>query len=160
MTLTSAGILLFRRTADGLQVLLGHSGGPFYARKELAAWSIPKGEYGTHEPALEAAKREFTEELGLAVPDGELVALGEATQRNGKVVTVWALEADLDPVTIVPGTFDMQWPPKSGRLQSFPEIDRVGWFALQDAGPAMFAGQQVFLQRLVAVLASQGQPPS
>jgi len=112
MTLTSAGILLFRRTADGLQVLLGHSGGPFYARKELAAWSIPKGEYGTNEPALEAAKREFTEELGLAVPDGELIALGEATQRNGKVVTVWALEADLDPVTIVPGTFDMQWPPK------------------------------------------------
>ena len=96
----SAGILLFRRTSAGIEVLLGHTGGPYHAGRDVGAWSVPKGEYGDDETALDAAHREFTEELGLPVPDGDLVALGDITQRNGKIVTVWAVEAELDPATI------------------------------------------------------------
>jgi predicted NUDIX family NTP pyrophosphohydrolase len=146
---TSAGLLLFRRTDDGLQVLLGHMGGPFFARRDAGAWSIPKGEYAPgEEPAWDAARREFQEELGLPPPDGEAVALGEVKQTNGKVVTAWAIEADLDPATVVPGTFRMEWPPKSGRQQEFPELDRVEWFGLDRARAVIVKAQAAFLDRL------------
>ena len=144
----SAGIVLFRRRSSGIEVLLGHSGGPFFERRDAGAWSIPKGEYSEDETAFAAAQREFTEELGLPVPDGVPLPLGEVVQKSGKIVTAWAIEADLDPDTIVPGTFTMTWPPKSGRTQEFPEIDRVAWFSLDDARERMVPGQQLLLDRL------------
>ncbi|MFJ4810632.1 NUDIX domain-containing protein [Streptomyces longwoodensis] len=144
----SAGLLLFRRTADGPQVLLGHMGGPFFARKDAGAWTVPKGEYEPDEPAWEAARREFREELGLEPPDGEALALGEVRQTNGKLVTAWAVEADLDPAAVVPGTFTMEWPPRSGRLREFPELDRVAWFGLDQARAVIVTAQAAFLDRL------------
>ncbi|MFJ4485631.1 NUDIX domain-containing protein [Streptomyces longwoodensis] len=144
----SAGLLLFRRTADGPQVLLGHMGGPFFARKDAGAWTVPKGEYEPDEPAWEAARREFREELGLEPPDGEAIALGEVRQTNGKLVTTWAVEADLDPAAVVPGTFTMEWPPRSGRLREFPELDRVAWFGLEQARAVIVTAQAAFLDRL------------
>jgi len=144
----SAGLLLFRRTGEGLEVLLGHMGGPYFARKDAGAWTVPKGEYAPGEPAWEAARREFREELGLEPPDGQAVPLGEVRQTGGKVVTVWAVEGDLDPGAVSPGTFTMEWPPRSGRLTEFPELDRVRWFGL-DAGRAVIVtAQAAFLDRL------------
>ncbi len=145
----SAGLLLFRHTADGPQVLLGHMGGPYFAKKDAGAWPMPKGEYEPDEPAWEAARREFREELGVAPPDGEAFALGEVRQTNGKIVTAWAIEADLDPATIAPGTFRMEWPPRSGQLQEFPELDRVAWFGLDRARAVIVKAQAAFLDRLV-----------
>ncbi|MGV9789374.1 NUDIX domain-containing protein [Streptomyces sp. NPDC003435] len=147
-TKRSAGLLLFRHTGRGLEVLLGHMGGPLWGTKNEGAWSVPKGEYQADEPAWEAARREFQEELGLAPPDGPALPLGEITQRNGKIVTVWAVEADLDPAAITPGTFTMEWPPHSGRVQEFPELDRVAWFTPEEARPLMISGQSTFLDRL------------
>ncbi|MFI1167258.1 NUDIX domain-containing protein [Streptomyces sp. NPDC020801] len=146
----SAGLLLYRRTGsgDGLEVLLGHMGGPFFARREAGAWTVPKGEYEPDEPAWEAARREFQEELGLPPPNGEAVPLGEVRQTNGKIVTAWAVEADLDPATIVPGTFLMEWPPRSGRTQEFPELDRVAWLGLGRAREVIVTAQAAFLDRL------------
>ncbi|MFI9246382.1 NUDIX domain-containing protein [Streptomyces sp. NPDC053086] len=147
-TKRSAGLLLFRRTDEGLEVLLGHMGGPFFAKKDAGAWTVPKGEYEADEPAWEAARREFQEELGLAPPDGEAVPLGEVVQSNGKIVTAWAVEADLDPETIEPGTFTMEWPPRSGRTQEFPELDRVAWLGLDRARAVIITAQAAFLDRL------------
>ncbi|MEU0005935.1 NUDIX domain-containing protein [Streptomyces sp. NPDC006314] len=147
-TKRSAGLLLFRHTDEGLEVLLGHMGGPFFARKDAGAWTVPKGEYEPDEPAWDAARREFQEELGLAPPDGEAVPLGEVVQSNGKIVTVWAIEADLDPESIDPGTFTMEWPPRSGRRQEFPELDRVAWFAVDRAREVIITAQDTFLDRL------------
>ncbi|MER7895156.1 NUDIX domain-containing protein [Streptomyces sp. NPDC096046] len=144
----SAGLLLFRRTGDGLEVLLGHMGGPFFARRDTGAWTVIKGEYEPDEPAWEAARREFREELGLPPPDGEALDLGEVRQANGKIVTAWAVEADLDPATIAPGTFRMEWPPGSGRLQEFPELDRVAWFGPGRARAVIVKAQAAFLDRL------------
>ncbi|MFF7312412.1 NUDIX domain-containing protein [Streptomyces sp. NPDC008137] len=147
----SAGLLLFRRgphTDDGPEVLLGHMGGPFFARRDTGAWSVPKGEYEPDESAWAAARREFEEELGLPPPDGEAIDLGEVRQTGGKIVTAWAIEADLDPATITPGTFRMEWPPKSGRLQEFPELDRVAWFPLDRAREVIVKAQTAFLDRL------------
>jgi predicted NUDIX family NTP pyrophosphohydrolase len=144
----SAGLLLFRRTGRGVEVLLGHMGGPFFARRDSGAWTVPKGEYEPDEPAWEAARREFREELGLAPPDGEAVPLGEVRQANGKTVTAWAVEADLDPAAVVPGTFTMEWPPRSGRIQEFPELDRVAWLALDRARELIVGAQAAFLDRL------------
>lgn len=144
----SAGLLLFRRTDHGLEVLLGHMGGPFFARRDAGAWSVPKGEYEPDETAWDAARREFQEELGLAPPEGEAIELGEVRQTNGKVVTAWAIEADLDPATVVPGTFRMEWPPKSGQLQEFPELDRVEWMDLERARAVIVQAQAMFLDRL------------
>ena len=155
MTRRSAGILLWRRTAsDGVQVLLGHMGGPFWARKDAGAWSVPKGELDDAEPALAAAVREFAEELGLPLPLAveRLVGLGEVRQSGGKQVEVWAGEADLDPSAVTPGTFTLEWPPRSGRLAEFPEIDRVDWFGLGEAGERIVAGQRPFLDRLAEYL--------
>ncbi|MEV5528935.1 NUDIX domain-containing protein [Streptomyces prunicolor] len=145
----SAGLLLFRHTDRGLEVLLGHMGGPFFARRDAGAWGVPKGEYEPDETAWDAARREFQEELGLAPPEGEAIALGEVRQTNGKVVTVWAIEADLDPAAMVPGTFRMEWPPKSGQFQEFPELDRVEWLSLERAREVIITAQATFLDRLV-----------
>ncbi|MBB6420007.1 NUDIX domain-containing protein [Streptomyces sp. AK010] len=144
----SAGLLLFHPGDDGLEVLLGHMGGPFFARRDAGAWTVIKGEYEPDEPAWGAARREFQEELGLPPPDGDAIDLGEVRQTGGKVVTAWAIRADLDPATITPGTFRMEWPPKSGRLQEFPELDRVAWFGLDRARSVIVKAQTAFLDRL------------
>jgi predicted NUDIX family NTP pyrophosphohydrolase len=145
----SAGILLFRTSDSGVEVLLGHMGGPFFARRDAGAWSVPKGEYEPDETPEAAARREFTEELGLPVPAGAWLALGESRQSSGKIVTIWALAGDLDPDQVVPGTFEMEWPRGSGRMQQFPEIDRVAWLDLADsAREKIVTGQRVFLDRL------------
>ncbi|MFZ5690798.1 MAG: NUDIX domain-containing protein [Pseudomonadota bacterium] len=146
----SAGILMYRRVEGRLQVLLAHPGGPFWARKDAGAWSIPKGEYGAGEDALAAARREFREELGIA-PQGECQPLGEVTQKGGKVVTAFALSGDLDATAIMPGTFEMEWPPKSGRLQRFPEVDRAAWFDIDEARIKIVPAQAAFLDRLLAL---------
>jgi predicted NUDIX family NTP pyrophosphohydrolase len=144
----SAGILLFRRTGANVEVLLGHMGGPFWERKDTGAWSVPKGEYEPDEQPVAAARREFAEELGLPAPSGELVDLGNVRQASGKVVTVWALEGDLDPGAVVPGTFEMEWPKGSGQTRRFPEIDRVDWFDLDQAREKLVTAQRTFLDRL------------
>jgi predicted NUDIX family NTP pyrophosphohydrolase len=144
----SAGIVLFRRSGNGVEVLLGHMGGPLWARRDEGAWTIPKGEYSEDETALDAARREFAEELGQPLPLGDLIELGEVRQSGGKIVTAWALEADFDPADLVPGTFEMQWPPRSGRMQSFPELDRVEWFDLGTARLKMVLAQRALLDGL------------
>ena len=146
----SSGLALYRRTPTGVEVLLGHMGGPFWARKDAGAWSFPKGEHDPGEQGEAAARREFVEELGVPVPSGELVPLGSQRQRSGKVVTIWALEGEVDLDSFVPGTFTMEWPKGSGRVQQFPEIDRVGWFGLEDAAVKLVAGQRPFLAALAA----------
>jgi predicted NUDIX family NTP pyrophosphohydrolase len=148
----SAGLLLFRRQDNEVEVLLGHMGGPFWAKKDAAAWSLPKGELEPDEEPEAAARREFTEELGLPAPDGEYRPLGEVKQSGGKVVTAWAVEGDLDPAAVVPGTFEMEWPPRSGRQQEFPELDRVEWFGLAAAREKLLKGQLPLLDRLVELL--------
>jgi predicted NUDIX family NTP pyrophosphohydrolase len=153
---TSAGLLLFREREDGaLEVLLGHMGGPFWARRDEGAWSIPKGELEPGEEPLAGALREFAEELGHAPPTGEVIELGEIRQKAGKRVIAFALRGDLDPETIVPGTFELQWPPRSGRLQSFPEVDRVAWFDLPTAATKIVRGQAELLERLARSLGDQ-----
>lgn len=139
---------MYRVTDAGTEVLLGHMGGPFWSRRDTAAWSIPKGEYGPDEAPEAAARREFQEELGLAPPEGDWTALGESVQRGGKIVTVWAVEGDLDPADAVPGTFTMEWPRGSGVIREFPELDRFAWFPAAEAQPRLVAGQRVFLERL------------
>ena len=146
----SAGILLYRR--DPLQVLLVHPGGPFFARKDDGVWSIPKGEYSPDEDPLACARREFEEELGSPVPDGSVLELGEITQRAGKVVTAWAAEGDLDVSTVVSNTFEMEWPPRSGRTASFPEIDRAEWFDVDTAREKLVPAQAEFVERLLITL--------
>jgi predicted NUDIX family NTP pyrophosphohydrolase len=138
-----------------LEVLLGHMGGPFWSKKQDAAWSIPKGEVDQGEDEQAAARREFLEELGLPVPDGEFVDLGEARQSTGKVVTVWALEGDLDTADVVPGTFEMEWPRGSGTMRAFPEIDRAEWFDLDTAAVKLVKGQRPFVERLSERLAER-----
>jgi predicted NUDIX family NTP pyrophosphohydrolase len=146
----SAGLLLYRQSAAGLEVLLAHPGGPYWARRDAGAWTIPKGEYGPDEDPLAAARREFAEEFGAPVPaDGELVALGEVHQRGGKIVIAWAVHADFPAETISSNTFEIEWPPKSGRVASFPEIDRAGWFDVATARCKILAAQTAFLDRLL-----------
>jgi predicted NUDIX family NTP pyrophosphohydrolase len=153
MPARSAGILLFRRGAAGPEVLLVHPGGPFWARKDHGAWSIPKGEHGDDEAPLDCARREFAEETGTVLPEGALVALGEVRQRGGKRVLVWAAEGDLDPASVRSNTFEIEWPPRSGRRQEFPEIDRAAWFGLEEARERLLAAQAPFLDRLGEFLA-------
>ena len=144
----SAGILLFRRTGEALEVLLVHPGGPFFAKRDAGAWSIPKGLYEEGEEPLACARREFAEELGSPCPDGHELALGEIRQRNGKRVTAWAVEGDLDAGAIASNTFTIEWPPRSGRVQAFPEVDRAGWFGLDAAREKLIAAQVPLLDRL------------
>jgi len=145
----SAGLLLYRRAAGTIEVFLVHPGGPFWAKKDAGAWSIPKGEYGTQEDPLAAARREFQEETGFPV-DGAFVALGEVKQPGGKIVSAWALEHDLDSTQIRSNTFELEWPPKSGKLREFPEVDRGAWFELQEAQGKILKGQLELLVRLAA----------
>lgn len=147
----SAGILLFRRTPE-IEVLIGHPGGPYYRNRDEGVWSIPKGQYEPDETAVAAARREFTEELGLPVPDVELHDLGSVLQRGGKQVTIWAAEADLDVSGAVYGTFELQWPPGTGRLQEFEELDRAEWTALALAERRLMPAQVTFLERLRALI--------
>ncbi|MFF2808672.1 NUDIX domain-containing protein [Streptomyces sp. NPDC058000] len=149
----SAGLLLHRSGPDGgTEVLLAHMGGPLWARRDAGAWSVPKGEYVPPEEPLAAARREFAEELGVPPPDGRYVPLGDVRQSGGKVVTVWAVAADLDPEGIEPGTFEMEWPRSSGVLRSFPEIDRVAWWPPEQARARLVAAQREFLDRLADAL--------
>jgi predicted NUDIX family NTP pyrophosphohydrolase len=151
----SAGLLLFRRTEVGLEVLLGHPGGPFYVRKDDGVWTIPKGELDPGEDETAAAVREFTEEMGSAPPPGELLPLGEARQRSGKVNVIWAVGGDLDAGAVRSNTFPMEWPPRSGRIQQVEEIDRAEWFSLEAARRKIRRAQLPFLERLEAVVAGE-----
>ena len=144
----SAGILLYRHGDDGLEVLLVHPGGPFFARRDAGAWSIPKGLHEDGEEPLAAARREFAEELGSPCPDGPALELGEIRQRNGKRVAAWAVEGDLDAGAITSNSFTIEWPPRSGRHQDFPEVDRAAWFGLDDARAKLLAAQAPLLDRL------------
>jgi predicted NUDIX family NTP pyrophosphohydrolase len=147
MPASSAGILMYRRTGSALEVLLVHSGGPFWRNKDDGAWSIPKGEIDEGEDPAEAALREFMEEIG-SVPEGPLRSLGEIRQRGGKRVHAFAVEGDIDAGAIASNTFEIEWLPKSGRLQTFPEVDRAGWFDLPVARVKIIESQRLFLDRL------------
>ena len=145
----SAGLLVYRRTGGELEVLIVHPGGPFWAKKDDGAWSVPKGEYEPDEDPLEVALREFEEEIGAEPPDhATAVSLGELRQPSGKVVRAWAVEGDLDVSEVRSNTFEMEWPPRSGRTQEFPEVDRAGWFGLEEARRKLLRGQVGFLDRL------------
>lgn len=146
----SAGILLHRRQGGELEVLLVHPGGPFWARRDEGAWSIPKGEYDADEDALTAARREFEEELGTVPPAGPTDDLGEIRQKGGKLVRAFAIEGDLDVRRITSNTFSLEWPPRSGRMIQVPEVDRAQWFALDEAGKKINRAQVELLERLAA----------
>lgn len=153
-SILSGGLLLFRRGPDGPELLVAHMGGPFWARKDERAWSIPKGECDPDEDPLDAARREFAEELGLPAPDGEPLDLGEVRMRSGKRIRAWAVEGDLDVDRIVPGTFAMEWPPRSGRTQEFPEVDRAAWVDPETARAKLVQAQVAFVDRLEERLAA------
>lgn len=153
----SAGLLLHRRTGAGpVEVLLGHPGGPLFARKDDGYWSIPKGECEPGEDLLAAAYREFAEELGMPAPAGPLLPLGDAAGRGRKTNTIWALAGDLDVTAVRSNLFAMEWPPRSGRRQEFPELDRAAWFDLDTARRKLFAAQVPFVDRLAAHLCGGG----
>ena len=151
---TSAGILLWRRRDGRLEVLLAHPGGPFWAKKDHGHWTIPKGEVEPGEELAAVAGREFAEETGHPLPGGPQIDLGQIRQKSGKVVLGWGVEGDLDPETAVSNTYDVEWPPRSGRMRSFPEIDRVEWFGLPEARERLKAAQVPFLDRLEAAVAA------
>jgi predicted NUDIX family NTP pyrophosphohydrolase len=153
----SAGLLLFRRRQGDIEILLGHPGGPFWRRKDHASWSIPKGMIGPDEPHLVAARREFAEETGYS-PDGEFTPLGDARQPGGKIVHIWAVEDDWDPAELRSNAFEIEWPPRSGRRQTFPEIDKAAWFSLTEAREKILKGQSVFIDRLLDALAQTPGP--
>jgi predicted NUDIX family NTP pyrophosphohydrolase len=144
----SGGILLWRMREGRPEVLLGHPGGPLFAKKDVDTWSVLKGEIEAGEDPLLVARREFEEETGQSPPDGEALELGKITQKGGKLVSAWALEGELDPALAVSNTFEMEWPPHSGRFAEFPEIDRVEWFDLGTARSKIKAAQIPFLERL------------
>lgn len=148
MPVLSAGLLLHRRSAEVTEVLIGHPGGPFWARKDDGAWSIPKGEYSQGEDPWDAAQREFAEEIGRAVPAGTRRDLGTIKQPSGKLLTVFAVAADLDVSEFRSNTFTLEWPKGSGQLREFPELDRVAWLPLPQARTKLLKGQRVFLDRL------------
>jgi predicted NUDIX family NTP pyrophosphohydrolase len=148
----SAGIVLYRLRDGVPEVLLVHPGGPFWAKKDNGVWSIPKGEHGEDEDPRATALREFEEETGAAPPPGALADLGTVRLKSGKRVAAWAVEGDLDPETIHSNTFEMEWPPRSGRSQEFPEIDRAGWFGLETAREKLNPAQGAFLDRLRELL--------
>jgi predicted NUDIX family NTP pyrophosphohydrolase len=147
----SAGIVLYRKGEKGIEVLLVHPGGPFWSKKDDGVWSIPKGEYAEGEDPLAVAKREFREEIGSSV-NGPCVPLPIAKQPSGKVITAWAVEGDVDPELVHSNTFSMEWPPKSGRLQTFPEVDRALWCDLAAARRKLLPGQRVLLDELERVV--------
>jgi predicted NUDIX family NTP pyrophosphohydrolase len=145
----SAGLLLYRWVDGGVQVLLAHMGGPYWSGKDERAWSIPKGEYGTDEEPVSAARREFAEELGAMPPrDVAYLELGQVRQAGGKTVTVWACEGGFDPAEARSNTVEIEWPPRSGQMRTFPEVDRVAWFGLDEAARKLVTAQAQFLDRL------------
>jgi predicted NUDIX family NTP pyrophosphohydrolase len=148
----SAGILVYRRKEKGLEVFLVHPGGPFWKNKDAGAWSIPKGQYGDGEEPLAAAIREFGEETGFALGAVEFRSLGELKQPSGKLVSAWAVEGDFPADAIQSNLFPMEWPPKSGKMQEFPEVDRAGWFGMERAREKLLPGQCGFLDRLVGMV--------
>jgi predicted NUDIX family NTP pyrophosphohydrolase len=150
-SMLSAGILAYRKGAGGLEVLLVHPGGPFWRKKDDGAWSIPKGEIDTAEDPEQAARREFAEELGPSASIGRLQALGEVRQPGGKRVIAFAGEGQFDPAALASNTFDIEWPPRSGRRQNFPEVDRAEWFDIEFARTKMLSGQMELLDRLLAI---------
>ncbi len=149
----SAGLLLYRRGQGALEVLLVHPGGPFWAKKDLGAWSIPKGEYAEGEDPLAAARREFEEETGFPAPDNA-ISLDDVKQAGGKIVVAWAAEGDCDPARLVSNTCEIEWPPRSGRKIEIPEVDRAGWFAIEEARERILKSQLPFLERLARKLAT------
>jgi predicted NUDIX family NTP pyrophosphohydrolase len=151
MAARSAGTLVYRKRAEAIEVLLVHPGGPFWQKRDLGAWSIPKGEYADNEDAEATARREFTEETGCTIA-GEMTPLGDIRQKAGKTVTAFAAECDFDPATLASNSFEMEWPPRSGRVASFPEVDRADWFSLADAREKIFEGQRPLLDRLEVLL--------
>ena len=155
----SAGILLWRRRGGALEVLLVHPGGPLWARRDAGAWSIPKGEYGDGEDPRAVALRELEEETGHRLADADLLPLGEVRQGGGKLVSAWAAPGDLDPEAITSNTFAMPWPPRSGRIQEFPEVDRAGWFDPPTARDKLLPAQAELVDRLLAAL-GEGPAPS
>ena len=151
----SAGLLVYRRGDDGPEVLLVHPGGPYWAKKDDGAWSIPKGEYEPDEDPLQVALREFEEETGKAPPDPTgAVSLGELRQPSGKIVRAWTVEGDVDVAEVHSNMFEMEWPPRSGRTKEFPEVDRAGWFGLEEARRKLLKGQLGFIDRLLELLDS------
>ncbi|OBK87645.1 NUDIX domain-containing protein [Mycolicibacter sinensis] len=153
MAKRSAGLLLYRSGPDGaVEVLIAHPGGPFWSRRDDGAWSIPKGEQPDGEDPWVTARREFVEELGLDPPDGERLELGVVRQAGGKVVTAFAVRGDLDVADARSNTFELEWPPRSGKLREFPEVDRVGWFTVAQARTKLLAGQRPLLDRLLAAV--------
>jgi len=150
----SVGLLLYRRNGNGVEVLLGHPGGPFWRNKDLGSWSIPKGLIAEGEKPLAAARREFTEETGHR-PRGKSLPLGEARQPGGKMVQAWAVEGDWDAASLKSNMFEMEWPPRSGRRHSFPELDQAEWFDLTEAQAKILKGQAIFLTRLLEKLAGE-----
>jgi predicted NUDIX family NTP pyrophosphohydrolase len=144
----SAGVLLYKQTPSGLLLFLVHPGGPFWARKDNGAWSIPKGEYADGEDPIVAARREFAEETGNAIT-AALVSLGEFRQPGGKIIAAFAAEGDLDPAALHSNTFSLEWPPKSGRIQQFPEIDRAAWFTRAEAMQKLLPGQRSIIEALL-----------
>jgi predicted NUDIX family NTP pyrophosphohydrolase len=155
---TSAGLLLYRLRDGAPEVLRGHMGGPFWARRDAGAWSIPKGELADGEDALAGARREFAEELGHPPPPGEPLPMGEVRQRGGKRVVAFALEGDFDPAALDPGTFEMEWPPRSGRRRRFPEVDRVAWLGVHDARRLVVRAQAELIERLADALGAPLAP--
>lgn len=145
----SAGILLYRFTDGDLEVLLVHPGGPYFARKDAGVWSMPKGEFEENEAPLTAARREFAEEMGAPVPDGVLMEIGQARQLGGKTVHAWALEADFDAAAVRSNAFTIEWPPKSGNIRAFPEVDRAAWLPLDQAREKIVPGQLPFLAAVI-----------
>jgi predicted NUDIX family NTP pyrophosphohydrolase len=152
MSTQSAGILLYRRGEEGREVLLVHPGGAYWTKKDLGAWSIPKGEYEEGEDPRACALREFEEELGVPPPDGDLAELGPTRQAGGKLVTAWAVEGDVDAGSVRSNTFTLEWPPRSGVMREFPEVDRAQWFSLDDARRRINPAQAVFLDMLEDLL--------
>lgn len=150
MTKVSAGILLFRHSAQGIEVLLVHMGGPYWARRERGAWSIPKGEPLSNEELLDAAKREFREETGF-LPRGPFLPLDAVRQTGGKIVHAWAAEGAWDPARLRSDTFALEWPPHSGKHQEFPEVDRAAWFGLAEARAKLVTGQVPLLDRILRI---------
>lgn len=152
MSKLSAGILLYRNPPDGLEVFLVHPGGPFWKGKDLGAWSIPKGEYSSDEDPLAAAKREFLEETGSELCQGELHPLSDVKLTSGKVVRAWAIEGNCDAGSIHSNLFSMEWPPRSGKMREYPEVDRAEWFTLQTAYKKIHSAQRAFLDRLAEIV--------
>ena len=153
----SAGLLVYRQAAGDIEVLLVHPGGPFWRNKDQGAWTIPKGEFDETEDPLAAAKREFKEETGSTSPNGPYISLKAIKQKNGKIVHAWAVEGDFDPGELNSNTFLCEWPPKSGRMQEFPEVDRAGWFAPDVAKEKMLSGQPALIDELNDWLAQGSQ---